>query len=98
MLAKPKISFHKRVHVHVHSKEFDYFIIFLVIIYTLLVFIYFALDNEENRKIEDITFTLNIVQIIEMVILIIFATEILLRIYSDGFKVKPQRKEITSLF
>lgn len=31
-------------------KWFDYFIIFLVIIYTLLVFIYFALDTPQYKE------------------------------------------------
>lgn len=72
----------------VSSKPFDLTIIWLVVVYTVLVFILFALDNEENTNNSDIQLVIDIVQYIEMSILGIFMIEIILKVIAIGFTVK----------
>jgi hypothetical protein len=81
------LTLKEKIERMVEDKRFDLFIIYLVIIYTLLIFIYFALDNQENRKNEDVVTTLSVVQYIEMVILIIFTFEIFFRVVAATIKV-----------
>eukprot|EP00825_Cyclidium_porcatum_P049592 TRINITY_DN8606_c0_g1_i4.p1 TRINITY_DN8606_c0_g1~~TRINITY_DN8606_c0_g1_i4.p1 ORF type:complete len:344 (+),score=54.80 TRINITY_DN8606_c0_g1_i4:161-1192(+) len=76
----------KDLYKFVTSKWFDYIIIILVFIYTLLVFIYFALDTRQYKDNDNIQKALDIEQIIEMTILSIFQLEIVLKVIAFGFK------------
>jgi len=77
--------------IFLQSRFFDYIIIFLVLIYTLLVFIYFALDTTDNSDNNDIQFVLKVVYFVELAILIIFIIEIILKIVA--FTVKEYFKD-----
>lgn len=61
----------------IRSKHFEILIVFLILIYTALVFITLMLDE----TIEESKNAILIVQIIELVLLAIFTIEIILNIY-----------------
>lgn len=69
------------------SRLFDYLIILLVFIFTIIVFIYFAIDTSEYNDNESIQLTITIVQNIELGILCFFSIEVFLKIYTFGFYV-----------
>lgn len=75
----------------VKSKLFDYVIITLVLFYTGIIFVYFALDTKDYEGVTDIVLALNVIQFFELAILIIFCIEILLRAYIVNTNVKQYK-------
>ncbi|EAR99060.2 3'5'-cyclic nucleotide phosphodiesterase family protein (macronuclear) [Tetrahymena thermophila SB210] len=82
ILQKRKINLKKEIFHLVNSKIFDYFIILMVIFYTLIIFVYFGLDSKQYDSIKEVQLALSIIQFIELSILIIFCIEIFLKIYA----------------
>lgn len=74
--------------IFLSTKTFEFFIIILVILYTLIVFANFALDDESiNEQIIESEHIGFILKIIELIILGLFSIEIFLKIYVQSFKV-----------
>ena len=75
----------------VNHKLFEFFIIILTMIYCLIVFLtLFVQDKNMTGTFTDSEYNLivYVCQIIEMVILIFFITEIFIKIYAFGFVVE----------
>lgn len=72
------------------SKIFEFFIITLIFLYTLIVFAQYALDDKttsdeiDTDQLKQVSYNLKIAEIF---ILTIFIIEISLRVYVEGFKV-----------
>jgi len=77
------------VSAFVRSKTFDYLIIILVLCYTAIIFLYFALDTKEYEGNGNIGTALDVISYIELSILITFCLEIFLRVYADSVTVTP---------
>jgi hypothetical protein len=66
----------------------NYFIIFLIVIYTMLIFTYLAIDSLMSKEdVENIT---DYTSYVELSILIIFSFEIMINVYAQGFFVSLQ--------
>lgn len=71
----------------ISSKVFEYFIVSLIIFYTLIVFVNFGLSDSSNDNNEEIAETIYVLAICELVVLVIFTMEIIANIYVYNFKV-----------
>ncbi|EGR29338.1 hypothetical protein IMG5_158060 [Ichthyophthirius multifiliis] len=69
------------------SRSFDNWIIILVIIFTIIVFVYFAIDTRDNKYNKEIQSVIKVFQYIELVILFIFQIEIFLKMYTFSIQV-----------
>lgn len=79
-----RYSMREIVEKFVRSKPFDFVIIALVLVYTCIIFAYFALDTKEYEGVKDIEVALSVIQFIELAILIVFCLEIFMRVYAHS--------------
>ena len=77
----------KRISNILSNKYWEYFIIFLILIYCLLVFVNFGLVDSENDEITLLSKFIEALTYIELGILIVFTFEIMGNIYVYGLKV-----------
>ena len=81
------MSMKKRIANLLSWKVFEYFIVTLIIFYTLIVFVNFGLDDSNPEDDTPVNETIYILSILELIILIIFTFEILANIYVYTFRV-----------
>lgn len=77
----------KKIGSILSSKYWEYFIIFLILIYCLLVFVSFGLDDSQTDEITAIQRMIIVFYYVELVILILFAMEIIGNIYVYSIRV-----------
>ena len=82
------LTFQKRLQIFLSWRGFEFFIFILIVLYMVLVFATFAIEDPSLStsigNVDGISFVL---KIIEIVILGIFCIEIMLKITAFGFKV-----------
>lgn len=78
----------KKVANLLSSRCFEYFIVTLIICYTLIVFVNFGLDDGSTEDDSDIQRTIFGLAVCELVVLVIFTFEIIANIYAYSLKVK----------
>lgn len=67
------------------SRKLEAIVILLEIVYAILVFIYFALDNKQYKDDENIQSTLDVIRIVELIILISLLVKLFFRTIAFGF-------------
>ena len=75
-----------RARVLVKNKYFELFILILIVAYTLMIFVMFAVE-EEAKKNNDLQKVLDALIYSEIVILTIFVVEISIKTFAFGVKV-----------
>ena len=81
------IRLRKKIGTILSSRYWEYFIIFLILIYCLLVFANFSLDDSNVSDVSDLRRFILFLTYVELAILFFFAMEILGNIYVYSFKV-----------
>lgn len=70
------------------SRKLEAIVILVEIVYAILVFIYFALDNKQYKDDESIQSTLDVIRIVELIILISLLVKLFFRTIAFGFIVR----------
>lgn len=87
------LSIRKRLQIFLSWRAFEFFIFMLIIVYMVLVFATFAIDDPSlSQTIENVERVSFVLKIIEIVILAIFCFEISLKILAFGFTVNSSLK------
>ena len=79
----------EKTRIIVKHKLFEFFILILIVLYTLMIFVTFAVEDEAKKN-TNLKKILEDLIIAEIVILSIFVLEILLKSYAFGIKVELQ--------